>query len=33
MVWIPGDMPQKAIVLYKEINQADPEELVGKTGD
>lgn len=28
MVWIPGDKRQKVIVIYKEINQAGPEEPV-----
>lgn len=27
------DKPQKAMVVYNDINQAGPEELVGKTGN
>lgn len=33
MVWLPGDKPQKVTVVYKEVNQAGPGELVGKTED
>lgn len=32
-MWLAGDKPQKVTVLYKEVNQAGPGELVGKTGD
>lgn len=31
MVWLPGDKPQKVTVVYKEVNQVGPGELVGKT--
>lgn len=33
MVWLPGDKPQNVTVVYKEVNQAGPGELEGKTGD